>query len=199
MAFDVFISYSLKDADVARSICQRLESSGITCWIAPRNIEPGIPYAEAIIQGIEQSRSLLLVFSEAANNSPQVLREIERAVSKDKLLLTVRIEDRQPTASLEFFLSSHHWFDLFPGTDPKLLSALVQAVRRSLSRTSDTMFATAAEELPRSCAHGCPSPKQARVVLGSRSGISGHYSPCHIRGIKLESPAANCSGSSGDR
>jgi hypothetical protein len=154
MAFDVFISYSLKDVDVARSICQRLESSGIVCWIAPRNIEPGIPYGEAIIQGIEQSRSLLLVFSQAANNSPQVLREIERAVSKSKPLLTVRVENLQPTASLEFFLSSHHWFDLFPDSDPNLLSALVQAVRRSLSRQSNTMPATTTEELPRSTPMG---------------------------------------------
>ncbi|MGA2060583.1 MAG: toll/interleukin-1 receptor domain-containing protein [Thermoguttaceae bacterium] len=154
MAYDVFISYSLKDADVARNICQRLESSGIVCWIAPRNIEPGIPYGEAIIQGIEQSRSLLLVFSVAANNSPQVLREIERAVSKSKPLLTVRVEDQQPTASLEFFLSSHHWFDLIPDDDPNLLSALVQAVRRSLSRQSNTMVATTGMELPRSALMG---------------------------------------------
>jgi TIR domain len=37
----VLISHSSKDRATADTICAHLESAGIKCWIAPRDIEPG--------------------------------------------------------------------------------------------------------------------------------------------------------------
>jgi len=37
----IFISHSSKDRPTADAICAHLESAGIKCWIAPRDIEPG--------------------------------------------------------------------------------------------------------------------------------------------------------------
>jgi len=76
MAHDVFLSYSSKDKPIADAVCGTLEGKRIRCWIAPRDVLPGIPYGEAI----ESSRVMVLVFSSAANNSPQVMREVERVV-----------------------------------------------------------------------------------------------------------------------
>ena len=45
---DVFISYSSKDQDVTEQIRQALETNGISCWIAPRNIPLGSSYAREI-------------------------------------------------------------------------------------------------------------------------------------------------------
>ncbi len=53
MAHDVFISYSTKDKSIADAICSILESTQIRCWIAPRDITPGVPFAEAIIDNIK--------------------------------------------------------------------------------------------------------------------------------------------------
>ena len=82
MAFDAFISYSSKDKTAADAACAVLEGAGIRCWIAPRDIPAGAPWSAAIIEGIEDSRVLVLVFSANANASDQVLREVERAVAK---------------------------------------------------------------------------------------------------------------------
>ncbi|MBP5493609.1 MAG: toll/interleukin-1 receptor domain-containing protein, partial [Lachnospiraceae bacterium] len=38
--FDVFISYSSKNKNVADAIVAEFESSGIKCWYAPRDIMP---------------------------------------------------------------------------------------------------------------------------------------------------------------
>lgn len=46
--FDLFLSYSSRD-DEAFEFCKNLESKGLRCWIAPRNIMPGVPYARAIM------------------------------------------------------------------------------------------------------------------------------------------------------
>ena len=41
MAHDVFISYSHKDKPIAYGICAKLETVGVRCWIAPRDITAG--------------------------------------------------------------------------------------------------------------------------------------------------------------
>ena len=53
MAHDVLISYSSHDKLQADAICNRLESRGIRCWIAPRDVGLG-EYAENIVEAIEQ-------------------------------------------------------------------------------------------------------------------------------------------------
>ena len=49
MTHDVFISYSSVDRTAADTVCSILEQNGIGCWIAPRDITPGLDFAEAII------------------------------------------------------------------------------------------------------------------------------------------------------
>ena len=127
---DVFISYSSEDKSTADAICVALEGDSLTCWIAPRDVLPGFNYAEAIIDGINSSRLLLVVLSSASNASPQVLREVERAVSKEMSIIPFRIDKVVPSKSMEFFLSAPHWLDaLTKPLDPHLerLSAVVSA------------------------------------------------------------------------
>jgi hypothetical protein len=111
MAFDTFISYSSKDKPAADAACAVLEQTGIRCWIAPRDIRPGGEYGGAIIEAIDQCRVMVLIFSSSANNSRQIHREIERAVSKGVPIIPVRIEEAVPTKSMEYFLGAIHWLD----------------------------------------------------------------------------------------
>ncbi len=108
---DVFISYSSRDKVIADAICAKLEAEKVRCWIAPRDILPGIEYGEALINGINVSRSMVVVLSSASNDSPHVLREVERAVSKGIPIIPFRIEAVVPSKSMEFFLSAPHWLD----------------------------------------------------------------------------------------
>ena len=70
----VFISYSSKDRTIANMVCALLEERGHRCWIAPRDIIPGTSWGEAIIDGLKSSSVFVLVFSQHANTSPQILR-----------------------------------------------------------------------------------------------------------------------------
>lgn len=111
MKHDVFISYSSHDKKIAEKICSKLENSNIQCWIAPRDILPGIEFGEAIINAIADCRILLLVFSAQANDSPYIRKEVERAVGKGKIIIPFRIEDILPTRAMEFVLSDTQWLD----------------------------------------------------------------------------------------
>jgi hypothetical protein len=114
MTRDIFISYSQPDRACAFELVARLEGEGINCWIAPRDIAPSSDWAAEIMDAISAARAMILIFSGSSNQSPQVRREVERAVHKQLSILPFRIEDVLPSKSLEFFLSAQHWMDAFP-------------------------------------------------------------------------------------
>jgi TIR domain-containing protein len=132
MAHDAFISYSSRDKTTADAACAALEAAGIRCWIAPRDITPGAEWGEAIIDAIGQARVLVLVFSTYANESPQIRREVERAVHKGIPIVPLRIEDIAPTRSLEYFIGTVHWLDALTPPLEAHLRKLVEALRALL-------------------------------------------------------------------
>lgn len=110
----IFVSYSQPDRETANAIVAQLEQAGLRCWVAPRDVAPAADWAAEIIDAIAAARVMVLVFSAHANDSPQVRREVERAVHRDVAVLPFRVEDVLPSRSLEYFLSSQHWLDAFP-------------------------------------------------------------------------------------
>ena len=128
----VFVSYSHLDREAAFELVAALESHGIQCWIAPRNVTPAAEWAAEIIDAISAAKVMVLVFSRHSNDSPQVRREVERAVHKNLPIIAFRLEDVVPERSLEYFLSSQHWLDAFPAFRASYYEALVLALRRPL-------------------------------------------------------------------
>src|SRR5262249_9624426 len=106
-----FISYSREDKLVADAACAALETSGIRCWIAPRDISPGSEWGAAIVDAIDHSAVMVLIFSSNANESRQIRREVEHAVSKGVTIVPVRIDQAEPTRSLAYFMAGVHWLD----------------------------------------------------------------------------------------
>ncbi|HOT04016.1 MAG TPA: tetratricopeptide repeat protein [Methanolinea sp.] len=108
---DVFISYSSQDKYVADAVCASLESRNIRCWIAPRDLLPGIMYQEGIIRAIEESRIMVFIFSSHSNNSPHIVRELTKAVSSAVIIIPFRIEDVVPSKAMEYLIGAPHWLD----------------------------------------------------------------------------------------
>ena len=147
MSGHAFICHASVNSDVADSICTVLESAGAKRWIAPRDILPGTPYGEAILHAISGAAVIIVVFSTAANESPHVLREVERAVNRNIPILLFRIEDVLPSNSMEYFVSTHHWLD---GANRPLAegkSLLLDAVQKILQAQDDAEVASPARAL----------------------------------------------------
>jgi hypothetical protein len=128
----VFLSYSQADRDIAFELVARIESEGIECWVAPRDIEPSAEWAAEIIDAISAAHLMVLVFSTSSNDSPQVRREVERAVFKRVPIIAFRVESVLPEKSLEYFLSAQHWLDAFPAPRHTYYDKLLQYLRRAL-------------------------------------------------------------------
>src|SRR6478609_4789080 len=134
MAHDVFISHSAQDKAVADAVCAALERAGIRCWIAPRDVLPGRSFAGEITRAIQQSKAMVLIFSASSNNSQQVLREVQLAVSSHLHIVQLRIEDVRPNDDLTYFLSTPHWLDALAPPLEKHLQRLVTAVETLLGK-----------------------------------------------------------------
>jgi adenylate cyclase len=125
----VFISYASQDAAVAEKICAALEAARLPCWIAPRDVRAGQSYAAAIVEAINSCRMLVLLLSQGAIDSPHVLREVERASSKRRAVLSVRMDATKLPADLEYFLSANQWLDASGRPIEEILPALIECVR----------------------------------------------------------------------
>lgn len=134
MAHDVFISHSAKNKTTADAVCAMLESVGIRCWIAPRDVLPGMEWGECIIDAIEQARVMVLIFTAEANTSPQIHREVERAVTHGVAILPLRIEDVLPGKALEYFIGNVHWLDALTPPLEAHLKQLAGTIQVLLSR-----------------------------------------------------------------
>jgi|ERR1035437_2005104 hypothetical protein len=113
--YDIFISYASEDKKLAFAICHYLEEYQLRCWIAPRDIPKGALYQESIVGAIKSSKIMVVVFTEYANISPFVPKEVERAVSNQIPVLPFRTKDILPSEALELFLSSVNWLDAIDG------------------------------------------------------------------------------------
>jgi hypothetical protein len=146
MAYDVFISHSSLNKDVADAVCHALEQNGVRCWIAPRDIPVGADYGTSIMQGIKNCAVFLLVFSDQANTSEAVRKEVERAVmGYKKIAVPFRLENIPYSDGLEYYLGesqwidacaddSTHWLDKFP--DEAVFDGLVKSVRNVLGMSA---------------------------------------------------------------
>lgn len=154
MAHDVFISYASENRAIANAVCALLERRGLRCWIAPRDILPGMNYAEALIEAIGAARVLVLVFSSHANQSPQVMREVERAVSRGMPIVPFRIEDVPPSKAMEYYISAPHWLD-----------AITPPVERHIERLADTVRVLLDPTRVPAPPPPVPAPRPRRVPL----------------------------------
>jgi TIR domain len=90
MGHDIFLSYASEDQSAADAVCEVLEWTGIGVWLAPRDILPGADWPASIIDAINGAKVMVFIFSGCSNVSPQVKREVERAVSKGISVLPAR-------------------------------------------------------------------------------------------------------------
>jgi ABC-type amino acid transport substrate-binding protein len=143
MPFDAFISYCSEDKKIADAICGALEANKIRCWIAPRDVGAGRTWGSAIVEAIGDSAVMVVIFSRHSNGSPQVMREIERAVHKGVSIIPFRVENVVPSKDLEYFISSCHWLDAMNPPLESHIGELAQAIL-ALQRRG-----TPASEVPR--------------------------------------------------
>lgn len=106
--FDAFISYETSSGkEIAMKLCDHLENGGLTCWIAPRNIQYGQVYAGIISGAIKNSEFVLCIYTENTNHSENVKRELELANANRISILPFVTCDVPFDPDLEYYFAAH--------------------------------------------------------------------------------------------
>lgn len=179
MKYDVFISYSSHDQKVVEGLCAYLEQHKIRCFVAYRDIPRGVVWARAIVEALDESRMMVVVFSDHFNNSDQVDREIELASEDRKPILTFRITDDVFKGAKKYYLKNINWIDAFPNPD-----AVFGTVVENVAKLIDIKL-----EAPAS------TPKPARTASSPKTyKVGDYYNENGKEGVVFEVSADGCHG-----
>ena len=135
MSHDVFISYSSKEKSVADGVCHFLESNGVKCWIAPRDIPASSDYGDLIDEAIKSCRVVVLVYSQYSFLSKWVKGEINVAFDEGKPIAPFRIDETAVKGAFRVMLQQLHWIDAFPSYSdrlPDLLQSICGIIGRDV-------------------------------------------------------------------
>ena len=160
MNHDVFISYSTKNKVIADALCHYLEEQQIRCWIAPRDIPPGMTYANQIDSAIINCKVFVILYSKDSATSKWCPSEVDIAVNENKVIIPFRIDSHPLQKEMRLYLGSLHWIDACPNPE-MLFGNLCNSIRAILDQEDDaapTGAAAAGNPGP------APSAKQAPVT-----------------------------------
>lgn len=106
----LFVSHHSSKLPVALELEKSLAKYGVTCWLAPRDVEPSEAFDMAIKRAIDESCATLLLFCSKSDKSPHVKRELILADSSRKAIIPMRLEELAPD-ELAYHLASSQWID----------------------------------------------------------------------------------------
>lgn len=130
--YEIFISYSSQDIDMAKTVVGYLEGNGYNCFAAYKDIPVGSVWASAITDAIEQCEIMIALYSESYNQSPQVDREIELCCDiEHKPVVTYKLSETPMKGVKKFFLNNLNWISTngdIKANLPKLLQTICQHI-----------------------------------------------------------------------
>lgn len=131
--FDVFISYSRKDSEIANRIYDALEAEGIHCFIDKEGISGGADFPTVLSEAIMGAKVLLLVASEHSYASEFTQKELTFAVSNkgSRFIFPVIVDDSTLPKNLEFLLSNINWRTL--SSKYRIEKEMVDDVKKKLA------------------------------------------------------------------
>ena len=154
---DVFISYHEKSSgDLVKQIADTLESAGISCWYAKRDLPPGGKFADYIPKEIRSCKVFLLVLNEGSNHSEHVKSETNlafRRVNKQEQITLVpfKVDNCVLDDDVDYYLSRFNIANGNPA-DAQSIRNLAERISRILTpatvRTREQKLSTESETLP---------------------------------------------------
>ena len=141
-----FISYSSENRVQADAVRDLLREEQTACWMAPYDIPAGSKYAYEINNALENCACLVLLLSEAAQNSPFVEREVELAMAYRKSIVAIALEEMQLNPGFKFYLGEEQLVPVrkIDARTPELRKVL-ERVRRLTAGGGDRLLGSTGE------------------------------------------------------
>lgn len=84
----VFVSFSKKDRNWAKTLARQLEERGFSPWLDERDLQPGTNWEDEVKKAVSESDAVIAVLGDG-QPSPKVLVEVGMALSQQKPVMPV--------------------------------------------------------------------------------------------------------------
>jgi len=126
MNHNVFISFSSKDIEIATRIHNGLTNRGVKCWISAKHVSFGGNYQNEIPDALAASSVMILIFSQNANSSPEIQKEMALAAQHQLTVIPLKIDDVIPSRGFAYNLATSQWVNVFPDIEMILDNVALQ-------------------------------------------------------------------------
>ena len=127
---DVFVSYSRQDNDKVLELTAKLRAAGVRLWMDVRNIDGAAMWGEEIVNALGKSKVLLLLVSQSAVRSQNVVKEVLLASERKGHILPVDLEPTEIPGSLKYALAGIQHIEYFRGDPDQHMSAIIRSLER---------------------------------------------------------------------
>ena len=135
-----FFSYAHADSKTVIPIIKSLKGKMCRIWY-DEGLTPGESWNDMIAEEIVECRQFVVFITPSSVNSRYVMSEINYAISKNKEILPILLEETELPAGFDLMLSTYHRLDV-SGLDPNSkedFATLSEKIREQLDRS---VFAT---------------------------------------------------------
>ena len=158
-----FISHHSSQVETARRLKRLLAARGIDGWLAPDDIAAGTAFDQSIVDQIDRSDAIVLLFCPQSDQSRHVKRELMLGEDSKKIILPVRLEDVR-AQGLAYWLTDYQWIDWFAGEE----QAVDRIVSAMTTGTPAAAKADATVPLPRTAS----LPRRRRLWISIAAGVA---------------------------
>lgn len=161
-----FISHHSSQVETARRLKRFLAARGIDGWLAPDDIAAGTAFDQSIVDQIDRSDAIVLLFCPQSDQSRHVKRELMLGEDSNKIILPVRLEDVR-AQGLAYWLKDYQWIDWFAGEEQA-----VDRIVAAMNPAAASAVSSGAAERPRPAA---PAPRRKRLwmIIAAGAALSG--------------------------
>ena len=162
--FEVFVSYSSVDREIAQRIVATLDSRRVNYWLDQERIKTGDSFVSTIGVDVLAAKIVVLILSEAATKSPWVNREIVAAISAGIPVLPFKIQDFELSKEFRLILGVIQWQEAYRGSIGNEIDRLVARVEELLRAASVKAVGA--------------TPQAAKAIEATpKQGVKPHVSP----------------------
>ena len=130
---DVFISCLNSDRDLVKPLAEELKRLGISCFYVENDDISGNSYAQTVVQAISACKIFLLIWTENAKDSDNVVNETTLAIRFKKRIIPYKIGyfNADRNAALMYHLAPLSWCEVpqqTPKTDAEVIGLILNAL-----------------------------------------------------------------------
>lgn len=129
----IFLSYSVKDQNIADTITHWLEQEGLDYWIASKDIKGSEEWISSILKGLSECNSLIFLISKDSQASKFVMKELVYAHEQNKLLIPIRIDNSGLKDQIAFMLKDIQYLNAYEGSIEKYQNVILTTIKKALN------------------------------------------------------------------